>query len=448
MSLGKLYTEDLQILLFSCGTLFHQVTRTEIPEPNHLLTMGDTSAQKRFQRKGSKQANGSSMISSVPTLEEKLAEKQEREKIVLWRRPIQTLNYFSRECGILSAEYMIKLWNNKKSVLLIAMLIGGYYAAYKTPGPHHPLLQSVAKECWWCAWWLWLGILSSVGLGTGLHTFLLYLGPHIASVTLAAYSCNSVEFPSPPYPDDIMCPEEEVAAKEMSIFTIMSKVRLEAFMWGAGTALGELPPYFMARGARLSGYDPDDEEMAEFEELQRLKERPEDMSFIDRVKLSVEKLVERVGFFGILACASIPNPLFDLAGITCGHFLVPFWTFFGATLIGKAIIKMHIQKMFVIIAFNESLLARAVGLLAFVPVIGSKLEQPFKSFLEKQKKKFHRKPGTSPESQDGVNIIAWIFEKFILLMVAYFIISIINSFAQSYHKRKHKMERENKLAKD
>ena len=39
----------------------------------------------------------------------------------------------------------------------------------------------------------------------------------------------------------------------------------------------------------------------------------------------------------------IPNPLFDLAGITCGHCLVPFWTFFGATLIGKAIIKMHIQ---------------------------------------------------------------------------------------------------------
>ena len=41
--------------------------------------------------------------------------------------------------------------------------------------------------------------------------------------------------------------------------------------------------------------------------------------------------------------SQIPNPLFDLAGITCGHFLVPFWTFFGATLIGKAIIKMHIQ---------------------------------------------------------------------------------------------------------
>ncbi|KAK7078203.1 Vacuolar membrane protease [Halocaridina rubra] len=412
--------------------------------------MGETATLKRHSSKSSgKQANGSSMANVTSSLEEKLAEKEEREKLVLWRRPIQTLHYFVRECGILFVEYMIKLWNNKRTVLLVSLLIGSYYLVYKTPGPHQLVLQRIEKEFWWCSWWVWLGILSSVGLGTGLHTFLLYLGPHIASVTLAAYSCNSVNFPSPPYPDDIMCPEEDVSqGKDMSILTIMSKVRLEAFMWGAGTALGELPPYFMARGARLSGYDPDDEEMAEFEELQRLKERPEDMSFIDRAKLSVEKLVERVGFFGILACASIPNPLFDLAGITCGHFLVPFWTFFGATLIGKAIIKMHIQKMFVIIAFNESLLARAVGLLAFVPVIGAKLEQPFKTFLEKQKQKFHRKPGTGPTTQDDKNILAWIFEKLILLMIIYFVLSIVNSFAQSYHKRIHKSEREKKLAQD
>lgn len=31
-------------------------------------------------------------------------------------------------------------------------------------------------------------------------------------------------------------------------------------MWGAGTALGELPPYFMAKAARISGEEPDDEE--------------------------------------------------------------------------------------------------------------------------------------------------------------------------------------------
>jgi len=35
--------------------------------------------------------------------------------------------------------------------------------------------------------------------------------------------------------------------------------------------------------------------------------------------------------------------LFDLAGITCGHFGIPFATFFGATAIGKSIIKVHLQ---------------------------------------------------------------------------------------------------------
>lgn len=53
----------------------------------------------------------------------------------------------------------------------------------------------------------------------------------------------------------------------------MSKVRLEAMMWGVGTALGELPPYFMARAARMSGYDPDDkEDLKEFEELRKKKQ--------------------------------------------------------------------------------------------------------------------------------------------------------------------------------
>ncbi len=39
-------------------------------------------------------------------------------------------------------------------------------------------LQFVAvfqKKFLWCAYWVGLGVLSSVGLGTGLHTFLLYL---------------------------------------------------------------------------------------------------------------------------------------------------------------------------------------------------------------------------------------------------------------------------------
>lgn len=79
-------------------------------------------------------------------------------------------------------------------------------------------------------------------------------GPHIASVTLAAYECGTVDFPEPPYPDQIICPQQEAtppgsdaehvgvgaagveagsAALQgtISLWTIISKVRLEACMW-------------------------------------------------------------------------------------------------------------------------------------------------------------------------------------------------------------------------
>lgn len=103
--------------------------------------------------------------------------------------------------------------------------------------------------------------------------------------------------------------------------------------------------------------DEDDEDLNEFQELldaqKSGKTSGTDIDLMTRGKLFMHDLVHRAGFFGILAAASIPNPLFDLAGITCGHFLIPFWTFFGATLIGKAIVKMHIQKVFIIFLFSK-----------------------------------------------------------------------------------------------
>lgn len=86
----------------------------------------------------------------------------------------------------------------------------------------------------------------------------------------------------------------------------MTKVRFEAFLWGAGTALGELPPYFMAKASRLSGYDPDDaDDLKEFEELNKKRELGVHLSLLERAKVFMERTVEKVGFFGILACASV-----------------------------------------------------------------------------------------------------------------------------------------------
>ncbi|KAL6472439.1 hypothetical protein MHYP_G00186270 [Metynnis hypsauchen] len=374
----------------------------------------------------------------------KQRDKKERLTLVLWNRPALTLHYFLLEMFITLKEWIRRLWQQRGPAFAFLLLLFLFFIAYSVEGTHQKYVRLLEKKCLWCAYWLGLGILSSVGLGTGLHTFLLYLGPHIASVTLAAYECGSVDFPEPPYPDQIICPQAEpgegigvaegaiigTVAGDVSLWAIISKVRLEACMWGAGTAIGELPPYFMARAARLSGTEPDDEDYTEFEEMLEQTDTVQD--FATRVKLAVQKMVQRVGFFGILACASIPNPLFDLAGITCGHFLVPFWSFFGATLIGKAVIKMHIQKLFVIITFSKHIVEQMVSLIGAVPLFGASLQKPFREYLETQRAKLHRAGETAPADE---NWLSWVFEKVVIIMVCFFICSIINSMAQSYVKR-------------
>jgi hypothetical protein len=170
------------------------------------------------------------------------------------------------------------LFSHKITLLLLISLLIASATAYQTDFAKSPHVREWEKYAIWCLWWVGLGVLSSVGLGTGLHTFLLYLGPHIASVTLAAYECGTTDFPSPPYPDSIVCPENGTGAEKalMTIWQILSKVRVEAFCWGVGTALGELPPYFMARAHRLSGYDPDEEE-DEYLQLQEKLAHPEQL---------------------------------------------------------------------------------------------------------------------------------------------------------------------------
>jgi len=376
-----------------------------------------------------------------------LKDKEEREAIVLWRQPVNTLYNATLEIITLSISGVKKLKERATAVILTALLGIVCYLAYTTDGPHSEFIRNSEDTVLWGLYWVWLGVLSSVGLGTGLHTFLLFLGPFIARVTMAAHECGTTDFPEPPYPNEINCPDESPKGTLVSIFAIMSKVRFPAMCWGAGTALGELPPYFMARAARLTGVqDEDDEDLQEFQELLESQEKGESTSNLDlmtRGKLFMHDLVQRVGFFGILAAASIPNPLFDLAGITCGHFLVPFWTFFGATLIGKAVIKMHIQKVFIIFLFSKHHVAWLLEIIKSIPVIGPLVIEPIEKFFNKQQTKLQ----SGKSDGDNGNIIGNIFEIFIFVMVGYFIITILNSLAQSRVARIQKAKREEKLKK-
>lgn len=147
-------------------------------------------------------------------------EREERESLVLWKQPLKTVEYFSKEVFILLSIWCKKLFTHKKLVLFCCALVLLTYLLINSHGPHQQYVQNVYKQLVWCLYWIglgkpstrsrkivvhffrFIGVLSSVGLGTGLHTFLLYLGPHIAQVTMAAYECGSLNFPQPPYPDE------------------------------------------------------------------------------------------------------------------------------------------------------------------------------------------------------------------------------------------------------
>ncbi|XP_029303550.1 vacuole membrane protein 1-like isoform X6 [Cottoperca gobio] len=373
------------------------------------------------QRRLGVKENGELTDSELSVDERKQRDREERGTLVLWKKPLLTLHYFTLELLITLKEWLWRLWRQRQTVFGLLILLILLSIAYCIEGTHQK-------------------------------------GPHIASVTLAAYECGSVDFPEPPYPDQIVCPQQNSAAPgsdaaeqlgveatgadglaesaaiqgSVSLWSIICKVRLEACMWGAGTAIGELPPYFMARAARLSGADPHDEDYQRFEEI--LDQTQSAQDFASRAKVAVQKLIQTVGFLGILVCASIPNPLFDLAGITCGHFLVPFWTFFGATLIGKAVIKMHIQKLFVIVTFSRHIVEQMVSLIGAVPLLGAALQKPFREYLEAQKAKLHHHAGEGIPTEESW--LPWLFEKVVVIMVCFFVCSIVNSMAQSYGKRK------------
>jgi len=74
---------------------------------------------------------------------------------------------------------------------------------------------------------------------------------------------------------------------------------------------------------------------------------------IASMQLWMMRIIQQHGFVGILLLASWPNAAFDLCGICCGAFKMPFWSFFGATLIGKGGVKVSGQALFFVALFRQ-----------------------------------------------------------------------------------------------
>lgn len=150
----------------------------------------------------SQQSNAKQQQLTKSKANDRERERTEREQLVLWRQPLQTLKYSGKETLLLLETYGDRMLANSVWICAAVAAIVALVVLQSVDGWHQPLLVAFRENIGFVVYWVGLGVVSSVGLGTGLHTFLLYLGPHIASVTLAAYECNSLDFPSPPYPDE------------------------------------------------------------------------------------------------------------------------------------------------------------------------------------------------------------------------------------------------------
>ncbi|CAD5192160.1 vacuole membrane protein KMS1 [Musa acuminata AAA Group] len=311
-------------------------------------------------------------------------------------------------------------------------------------------------------WWIALGVTSSIGLGSGLHTFVLYLGPHIAFFTIKAMNCGRVDLKTALYDTIQLKKRPSWLEKDCSEFgpplyeslpgslvrvpisSILPQVQLEAILWGLGTALGELPPYFISRAASLSG------NKLEMEEFNAASSEEDGFlsAYVNQIKCWLLTHSQYLNFLTILVLASVPNPLFDLAGIMCGQFGIPFWKFFLATLIGKALIKTHIQTLFIISLCNNQLLEwlenELIWVLGLIPGLPSVLPNLIAK-LHMVQQKYLSTPVPEPTLTDGRakqwNLsVTMIWNIVIWLMLMSFFVKIVTATAKGYLKEQQELE--------
>ncbi|XP_039055909.1 vacuole membrane protein KMS1-like isoform X2 [Hibiscus syriacus] len=381
--------------------------------------------------------------------------QQELENLTLTTQPFKTLRFFVLAIYQYLKRSTLYLLAKGGWLMLLSILIAVLVVLLVTiEGPHEKHVEEVSRYVRFGLWWIALGVASSIGLGSGLHTFVLYLGPHIALFTIKAMQCGRVDLKSAPYDTiqlkrgpswlDKSCEEfgpplfSTSHGSRVPLSSILPQVQMEAILWGIGTALGELPPYFISRAASESGRKFDAMEELDASSLE--EESGVIATYLKKIERWLLSHSQHLNFFTILVLASVPNPLFDLAGIMCGQFGIPFWEFFLSTLIGKAFIKTYIQMVFIICVCNNQLLDwienELIWILGFIPGLETFLPT-LTAKLHAAKDKYLAAPRTLPSNIKGKwdFSFASIWNTVVWLMLMNFFVKIVNATAQRYLKK-------------
>eukprot|EP00249_Psilotum_nudum_P011681 c23317_g1_i1 orf=408-1691(+) len=400
-------------------------------------------------------------FNGIPCIDRLKEVHMEQRKGLTWtKQPYDILKYFILAFLEHSWQLCLHIMSHRRLLMLIFVAFIVWIALFEVNGPHEQFMQELLALFWYSLWWVGLGVASSIGLGSGLHTFVLYLGPHIAKFTIKTTFCGRADLKRACYDTAVFGMEPTWALKECSEFgqplygkgpsserfqvpllAILHEVQLEAILWGLGTAIGELPPYFVSRAARLSG-----ERLRRMDDLTMENSADSSISFpgyLKQLKFLTITQFQHFNFWTILLFASVPNPFFDLAGMMCGQLLVPFWKFFIPTLIGKAIIKTHIQTVFIILVCNNQLVELLDNSLRWLfesmPAV-SHIIAYITSKVHDARVGYGNVPKTGNKAAPWSLSFSLIWNTFVWIMLIGFFSSIIRATAQSYLMEKQKKE--------
>eukprot|EP00933_Yihiella_yeosuensis_P063621 TRINITY_DN66823_c0_g1_i1.p1 TRINITY_DN66823_c0_g1~~TRINITY_DN66823_c0_g1_i1.p1 ORF type:complete len:503 (+),score=125.15 TRINITY_DN66823_c0_g1_i1:1675-3183(+) len=307
-------------------------------------------------------SDASSASEKIDIEKEREKRSEARAKIGLFSTPLTAVRLAFIWIAEFSGRFLKNFVKHWATWLILVPLVAAWAATkyhfaphlYEPPvcgGKDAGILWNVELALTEAAWWVILGILSSVGFGTGLHSGIMFLFPHVMQVVGAAEACNTTEGLIAWYqhPCKLDC-STTTGAKDGSTVTLVRLfmlVTMQCMLWGFGTAVGELPPYLVSKAARLAGSKDSDFEA----ELQEAREKTDIFS---RMKIWTIDFTERHGFIGVFLLASWPNAAFDMCGMCCGYLLMPFWTFFVACCLGKGVVKVNLQAIVFTVLFGSA----------------------------------------------------------------------------------------------
>jgi len=168
-------------------------------------------------------------------------------------------------------------------------------------------------------YWSFLGFISSAGFGFGIPTGILVLFPYLLTLNskLTPWKAFLSGYPT-------------------------------AFVWGVGTATGEIFPYAVAR--QVSHVSLDHLKWNPNSTWGQYVMKPINFIFID----STFWLVKKGGVYALIFLASWPNMAFDICGIACGASGMPWSDFLCGLYLGKAAIKPLLEVLFLLLLHSNS----------------------------------------------------------------------------------------------